>query len=230
MRTVRSLLQAGATMGGLVLIACAHPVAGPQDSLSPQQRFPISFEPQMQVYRLAYDSRDESDPVFDRQLYAIGRDYIENGAGSISISAAADNASAAERIAVELSDLGVPRNRIAVVPPGSADVPNTVAIGFIRYRAVSPVCGNWSANLAITYDNRQSPNFGCAVQHDIAAMIADPRDLATPKAEDTEDVDRRLTILGNYEKGEPTGAKKSRGPAEESGAVTSIGNGSGGGM
>jgi len=224
------LLQAGAIVSALGLIACAHPVAGPEDALSPQQHFPISFEPQMQVYRLPYDSGTESSPVLERELYDIGRDYIENGAGSISISAMPENASAAEQIVGELAALGVPRNRIAVVPPGMADAPHTVAIGYIRYRAVSPACGNWSENLANNYDNRQSPNFGCAVQHNIAAMIADPRDLAVPEPEGTEDAVRRLTILGKYEQGDNTGAKKSIGPAEESGAVTtSIGGGGGGG-
>ena len=226
MRTVRYLLKAVATMGALSLMACAHPIAGPEDALSPQQHFPISFEPKMQVYRLPYDSGAEPDGAVERQLYDIGRDYVENGAGSISISAAANDASAAERIAGELSALGVPRNRISVVPPGMTDVPRTVAISFIRYRAVSPACGNWSENLADTYDNRQQPNFGCAVQHNIAAMIADPRDLATPKPEGTEDAVRRLTVLGKYEQGDTTGAKKS---SDQSAAIaTGVGSGGGG--
>lgn len=227
MRTARYFRHAGASIGALVLIACAHPVAGPEDALSPQQHFAISFEPQMQVYRLPYDTGAGPDPVAERELYSIGRDYIENGAGTISVSASGDNANAAENIAGELSGLGVPRSRITVVPPGMGDAPHTVAIGFIRYRAVSPACGNWSENTAITYDNRQSPNFGCAVQHNIAAMIADPRDLAIPKPEDTEDAERRLTVLKKYEQGDTTGAKKS---SDQSAAVSSIGGSGGGGM
>ncbi|HEX5279229.1 MAG TPA: CpaD family pilus assembly protein [Micropepsaceae bacterium] len=227
MPTARCLLRGSAGMGVLFLVACTHGIAGTQDGLLPQQRFPISFEPQMQVYRLPYDPDAGSDPVMQRELYDIGRDYEENGAGSISVSAAAGNMAAAEQIAGELSALGVPRTRITVVPPGLADVPHTVAIGFVRYRAVSPPCGNWSENLGITYDNRASPNFGCATQHNIAAMIADPRDLAAPEPEGTEDAMRRLTVLGKYQQGAVTGATKSIGPAESVG-ISAVGKGGGG--
>lgn len=228
MRTVRFLLQAGATISALFLIACAHPVAGPEDALSPQQRFPISFEPQMQVFHLPYDSSAAPDSVIERELYDIGRDYLENGAGSISVSATPENASAAEHVVGELAAAGVPHNRIMVVPPGREDAPHTVAIDYIRYRAISPACGNWSENLAYTYDNRPSPNLGCATQHNIAAMISDPRDLAMPEPEGTEDAARRLTILGKYEQGDNTQAKKSLGPAEEYSSMSA--GGSGGGM
>lgn len=229
MPKLRCLLQAGATMSALVLMACASSVAGPEDALSPQQRYAISFEPQMQTYRLPYDAGAGPDPVTERQLNDIGRDYLENGTGTIAVSASSDNASVAERIAGQLSALGVPRNRITVVPPGTADVPRTISIGYIRYRAVSPPCGNWSENLGVTYDNRPSPNFGCANQHNIAAMIADPRDLATPKPEGAEDPVRRLTVLGKYQQGAFSGASKS---PEQSGAVTNFnisGGGGGGG-
>lgn len=222
MRKVTRLLQASAAIGALVLIACAHPDAGPEDAVSPQERYAISVEPQMQTYRLPYETSTEPDPVIERALSGIGWDYLENGAGTIAVSAAPENAGAAERIAGELSALGVPRNRIAVVPPGKADAPGTVTIGYIRYRAVSPACGDWSENLAVDYNNRPSPNFGCATNHNIAAEIADPRDLVTPEAQGTEDPERRLTILGKYQQGDNTQAKKSIGPAEESGVVTNI--------
>jgi len=226
MRKVRYLRQAGAAMGTLALIACSHPVTGPEDAMSPLQHFPISVEPQMQVYRLPYDSSSQPDPALQRELYDIGRDYLENGAGTISVSATPENATAAEHIVGELAAFGVPHNRIAVVPPGMADAPHTVAVGYIRYRAVSPACGRWSENLADNYDNRQAPNFGCAEQHNIAVMIADPRDLVAPKPEGAEDPERRLTVLGKYQQGATTGAAKS---AEQSGSLTGAGGGGGGG-
>ncbi|MDE2475909.1 MAG: CpaD family pilus assembly protein [Alphaproteobacteria bacterium] len=228
MRKVTRLLQASAPMSALVLIACAHPVAGPEDALSPEQRFAISVEPQMQTYRVPFESGAEPDPVIERELNGIGRDYLENGAGTIAVSAAPENAGAAERIAGELSGFGVPRNRIMVVPPGVADIPGTVAIGYVRYRAVSPACGDWSENLAVSHDNRPSSNLGCATEHNIAAEISDPRDLATPEPQGTEDAERRLTVLGKYQQGGNTGAMRSLGPAEQSGAVTAIGKGGGG--
>ena len=46
--------------------------------------------------------------------------------------------------------------------------------------AVRP-CGDWSKDLADTSDNTSYPNLGCAVQTDLAAMIADPNTLVVPK-------------------------------------------------
>ncbi len=38
-------------------------------------------------------------------------------------------------------------------------------------------CGDWSRNRASTLDNEMSANHGCAVQSNIAAMVANPNDL-----------------------------------------------------
>ena len=42
-------------------------------------------------------------------------------------------------------------------------------------------CGDWSKDLADTSDNTSYPNLGCAVQNNLAAMIADPKTLVVPK-------------------------------------------------
>ena len=46
-----------------------------------------------------------------------------------------------------------------------------------RNRASVPGCPNWSEPSSPTYQNRTSPNFGCAVNANLAAMVADPTDL-----------------------------------------------------
>ena len=44
-------------------------------------------------------------------------------------------------------------------------------------RAVVRTCGDWSTNLAETATNEPPDNMGCAVQTNIAAMIAHPQDI-----------------------------------------------------
>jgi type IV pilus biogenesis protein CpaD/CtpE len=44
-------------------------------------------------------------------------------------------------------------------------------------RASVDKCGDWSENAADTLENTQSANHGCAVQANIAAMVAYPNDL-----------------------------------------------------
>jgi pilus assembly protein CpaD len=47
-----------------------------------------------------------------------------------------------------------------------------------RYVATMPVCPDWSHVSWETFKNQTSSNFGCATADDLAAMVADPRDLA----------------------------------------------------
>ncbi len=46
------------------------------------------------------------------------------------------------------------------------------------YRSVAPPCPNWSRSVTFDPQNLPSSNFGCATASNLAAMIADPRDLA----------------------------------------------------
>jgi pilus assembly protein CpaD len=46
------------------------------------------------------------------------------------------------------------------------------------------------------------------VQQNIAAMVADPRDLMAPRPMAPMDANRRATVLEHYEKGEVTQATK----------------------
>ncbi len=55
--------------------------------------------------------------------------------------------------------------------------PGSVRVIVARRRAVVPNCPNWSRPSAPEVDNRQMSNYGCSVNSNLAAMIADPEDL-----------------------------------------------------
>lgn len=57
------------------------------------------------------------------------------------------------------------------VPPGS------VRVVVARRRAEVPGCPNWSRPAAPDFYNRSMSNFGCSVNSNIAAMVANPEDL-----------------------------------------------------
>jgi pilus assembly protein CpaD len=59
------------------------------------------------------------------------------------------------------------------------------------------------------------------VQHNIAAMVSDPRDLVAPRPMTAADSLRRATVTSNYEKGTPTAAQQTQ---QQSGAVSDIGH------
>ena len=91
----------------------------------------------------------------------------------------------------------------------------------ITYRtlvAVGPDCRKGWDDMAATGSNRNYGHFGCAASANLAAMIADPRDLQHPAAEDPSDATRRGVTLGKYRKGEQTSAAKDD---QASGAVSS---------
>jgi pilus assembly protein CpaD len=56
-------------------------------------------------------------------------------------------------------------------------VPGTVRVVVSRRRAVVPGCPDWSVPSQPNYDNRNMANFGCGVNSNVAAMIANPEDL-----------------------------------------------------
>jgi pilus assembly protein CpaD len=118
----------------------------------------------------------------------------------------------------------VPRDRILVgTRPDAGD--GRVEIGYMAYTAHVEACGqDWSKDWGDTADNQPPPNFGCSVQHNLAAMVADPRDLVEPRQMDASDATRRATVAGHYEKGEVTQADKrtSDKPTEQSGISSSV--------
>jgi pilus assembly protein CpaD len=202
----------------VLLAACATTPNGPQDALSVTERFPITVEPHMEALRLAYNGpRGALSDMSQAELEGFAHDYLENGSGSIAVSPSRRYPDAAADATARLVSLGVPRDRIL---PDTANLGDDVRISFVRYQAHAEPCGDWSVNLAMTSANQVSPNFGCATQHNLAAMVADPRDLVSPKPLESGDAQRRLTVLDKYRKGETTVATKT---PEQSGAVSDVG-------
>ncbi len=92
---------------------------------------------------------------------------------------------------------------------------------FTRFEAEAPDCKPlWNYDLGSSLDNRATKNFGCSVNANLAAMIADPADLNGPRPEDPRDAARRDVVLGKYREGEPSGA--TRGPDERATISTAI--------
>lgn len=109
-------------------------------------------------------------------------------------------AGAVERI---LRKQGVPDSMIVQSTyQGSAKSP--VVVSYVRTYAVTQECGNWDEDLAITFSNSGYANFGCAVQNNAAAMVANPNDLVMPRTQTPADPTRRSTVFNKYREGVPT--------------------------
>ena len=185
---------------------------------------PISVEARYTAIKLPFSAPDAGLlPEDEARFDGFVADYLERGSGSISVSAPAgrDASAAIGYFAERLASLGVPRSRILVGTREAAGADTQVEIGYVGYIAHTDACGDWAADLANTASNQTAPNFGCAVQHNIAAMVSDPRDLVTPRPTTDGDAVRRNAVLGNYEKGKVTSAEKT---ADQSVKVSGVGN------
>lgn len=189
------------------------------------ENHPIVVEPSDRSLKLPFSAPDAGlMPEDAARLEAFVSDYQMQGSGAISVSApeGPDANAAISYFGERLARMGIPRARILVGTHDARD--HEVQLDFIGYEAHTDKCGDWSQNLSDTAANDTSPNFGCAVQQNIAAMVTNPRDLASPEAEASADAARRSVALEHYEKGEVTSSTKGK---DQSGAVADVGTGGG---
>jgi pilus assembly protein CpaD len=109
-----------------------------------------------------------------------------------------------------LADQGFAENMISVEAydaNGTREPP--IRVSYLRFVAQPPPCGNWSTNLADEPMNLPYPDLGCANQHNLGAMVANPADLLGPRSETARDSMRRDEVFTKYINGQPTGARKS---------------------
>ena len=96
---------------------------------------------------------------------------------------------------------GVAPTTSGVLQPGQARVVIT------RSSASVPGCPDWSAKSDMNYMNANSPGYGCAVNSNMAAMVANPEDLLQGQTGTGETVVSTGTrAIQSYREAEPTGA------------------------
>ncbi|RIV83220.1 pilus assembly protein CpaD [Aurantiacibacter xanthus] len=116
-------------------------------------------------------------PISEQQRLANWFEAMDIGYGDrIAIDAAVDNPSVRENVAAIASRHSLLLSDGAPVTEGFVD-PGKVRVVVTRSRAYVPNCPDWSASEGTTLGNNTSPNFGCAVNSNLAAMIADPEHL-----------------------------------------------------
>ena len=217
--TTKNFLRFASLAAVLLAGSCAAPQNDGTGLVADgEANHPIAVEPTSQVMTLAFAGPDAGLAARDDEhLGAYVANYMQHGNGSISVSVPQGPGStdAITWFGEHLAEMGVPRSRILV---GTHDG-GGVELSYIAYVAHTDECGDWSVNTADTASNLPMPNFGCSVQHDIAAQVADPRDLVTPRTMDASDAKRRATVMDKYEKGLITGTEKS---SDQSAAVADV--------
>jgi pilus assembly protein CpaD len=98
---------------------------------------------------------------------------------------------------------------LAAAPVTAGAVPDgAVRVIVSRTRAEVPNCPNWSVPSQPNYENRSMSNLGCAVNSDLAAMVADPQDLFHGReGAGVGDTITAAKAVGLYRRQVPTGQK-----------------------
>lgn len=89
----------------------------------------------------------------------------------------------------------------------NSDAP--LKMSYMKAVAHGPDCGYWPDNLAHNRENVSYDNFGCAQQKNLAAMIANPADLSTPRGMTASPSERRSVAFEKYVTGESTVSNRS---------------------
>jgi pilus assembly protein CpaD len=228
MWTTKNIIRFGSVAALLLAGSCAAP-SNDGDGLmaDPMANHPITVEPGYRSIKLPFSATDQGLMPDDAAHFGVFvGEFLNSGNGAISITAPSGGGANAAigYFGERLASMGVPRDRILVgTRPDAGD--GRVEIGYMAYTAHVEACGqNWSKDWADTADNQPPPSFGCATQHNLAAMVADPRDLIEPRQMDASDATRRSTVTGKYEKGDVTQADKHSADksVEQSGISSSI--------
>ncbi|WP_294644583.1 CpaD family pilus assembly lipoprotein [uncultured Aureimonas sp.] len=135
---------------------------------------------------------------------------------SVQVPVRTRNAAAASLVAKDmlraLHREGVPRSRVVFssyeVAGGDEAYPIRLSYTGLSAGLDHP-CGQWPSDLGDTYQNRNYENFGCASQANLAAQIADPRDLLGPRGMSEIDAERRTTVINDYRQGRSTASDRS---------------------
>lgn len=221
MTILKPVLRIASVAAVVLAGSCAAPFNDGDGLVAdPAVNHPITVEPHFNAIKVSFSAPDAGLLPDDSDKFdAFVADYLSRGSGSISISApqGQDAAATFNYFSTRLFDMGVPKARILVGTHAGNDP--RVELGFIAYKASTNPCGDWSENAADTAGNRTGANFGCAVQQNIAAQVADPRDLIEMRPSDPPDAARRAQVIDNYEKGKVTASDKSK---DQSGAVSDV--------
>lgn len=218
-------MRAAAIAAVLLAGSCAAPINDGSAGLTddPDMNHPIVVDTASNAVRLSFSAADAGLMPEDAARFdAFVAQYRADGNGTVNVTAPAGPAAqqTLSYFGERLAAAGVPRSRIMVGTRNDGDA--HVELSYVGYVAHTVGCGDWSSQQASdTASNLPMANFGCAVQHNIAAQIANPRDLIDSPALGQSDAMRRATVMGAYEKGTPTAANKN---ADQSVAVSDVGH------
>lgn len=189
--------------------ACVSTGPSDRQPLTPLSRYALQVEPGLDRIALAV----HEDGLSSRQHAALddlaGR-YFATGVGAVRIEGPSGGDPAASRqtwaIRSALESAGLPADRIVVASYAAPDPRAPVLAGFETVRAVIPNCAAEPRSMEGRFSNNSSIGLGCAINANLAAQIADPRDIVGHRPISPADSGRAAVVFDNYRRGQVTSA------------------------
>ena len=216
------LVLCGISLAALAACASAGPKGLPQAAALPTEHFTAKVEEVPDQVALAIHPEGIS-VTQQAALAAFVGQWREAGSGPVTVRSPGDGPAAEQAksmgyaVQSQLQALGVPPDRIQLTAYQAGDDRAPLLVSFPRLTAQVPDCsGGWD-NLTSTIGNEPYKHFGCALTANIAAQVADPRDLVSPPDLAPADNVRRQLVLSKYRDGKVTASDKD---IQASGAVS----------
>jgi pilus assembly protein CpaD len=219
--TAASVMLAAAALSACQTTEPVGPVAEAVVPVTPTDlrlRHPIKLREGTRAVELFIGShRTDLTPTQRAQVAYFGQNWNHYATGGVAIRVptATPNAEAARRSVNEIRSIlvasGVPAGGIVVtdLPPFPPNQLVPIVLEYPKIVASAGPCGRWPHDLGpgdgLDYmTNEPYYNFGCAQQHNLAAMLDEPADMVEPRAETPPYTARRDQVFDKYKKGEST--------------------------
>ena len=145
------------------------------------------------------------------QLYGFLRDYKSQSSDRLLIRAPSGGANetaamrAYDEVRRAMRSAGINPAAVALEPYfGNGDPAAPLRLSYLQFVAEAPDCPDWSEDTGRDPQNMPWTNKGCATQRNLAASVADARDLLGPRGETPRPGERRDVVWGKYIAGQPT--------------------------
>lgn len=162
------------------LAACSSDLASFDDTYVPasvEENFPITVV--QKPVRLTLNATQAGlAPADANKVVQLAKRVGSRESTPVTVSYASGSRAsrqAAEQAASIFVNNGLPRYAVVVSPRDGRE--NSIVLAFSTKVAETKPCGDWSQNLRSNQFNDSGPNFGCAVQQNMAAIIANPEDI-----------------------------------------------------
>ncbi len=191
---------------------------------NPNERHPIAVrQGEVSLDLAVFPGASRLNESQKGQLYGFLRDYKSQSSDRLLIRAPSGGANetaamrAYDEVRRAMRSVGINPATVALEPYfGNGDPAAPLRLSYLQFVAEAPDCPDWSEDIGRDPQNMPWPNKGCATQRNLAASVADARDLLGPRGETPRPGERRDVVWGKYIKGEPTISK--RAPSEHANA------------